>query len=202
MKELIEFCRKRIGPAPRSFSFFERRYNRLNRPKSMEGRQETPLDCIYQDQEILYNQGAAVWGYIVQANDQLFEPGDRDLPAALVFSEDPYFDDHLETLEDISASLYDLKGRTDVSPETARFAEVISDQYIALFNAPLPGSLTEGRKVYYTTIVVHRRHLPDGVLRQNCFPILAAPRQTKAAIILPSKYWPEVIRGSWSKNAG
>jgi ribonuclease HI len=197
MKELIIETRNLFLRRNGKFGFFERKYNKLEVPAWIKEHKDTRFDAIYRDQDVLFTDGSVVFSYIVQANSQLFEPGKTDCPAAIIFSEDQYFDENQDELANIAAALYQLKGEETDDAELRQFAEVITNEMTALYNVKLPMKITNNKEVYYSTIMVHRKHLPLGYLKSTWLPILTYPLKTEASIILPSKYWVEGMREIW-----
>jgi len=198
-RKSLAATRERLDEARQSWTFLWRPYHRLARPSWARGR-DTPFECIYQDYKSLLRSGAVVWGHIVQANMLLFKSGRDDHPANAVFSMDPFFDDKLPTLAELSGVMFGLKGRDASDPELDKFARAITNEYKVLMNRKLPLSLTFERKVYFTTIMVHRKHLPERVLSASWFPLLASPKETKASIILPSRYWDPDLLEMWQSR--
>ena len=59
-----------------------------------------------------------------------------------------------------------------------------------------PQSLTGGRQMFLVDVMVHREHLPGGVLNGVVFPILHHP-QTANVWIVPARYWPDELVSWW-----
>jgi hypothetical protein len=131
-----------------------------------------------------------VWAHVVQANSQLFKIGEMDLSAGFVFSLEPYFDVEWKALADLAARLFALKGAVNPDPADADIARIITSESEMVFNLPVPRQRTAGREVFFTTAMVHRNHLPDGILGATLAPFLVAPDRTRASMILPQRYWP------------
>lgn len=196
---LIQETRQKLSMPPRSFSFFDRRALKMRAPFWM-----TPLDrlyLVYRQQDHLLEQGQVVWGCIVQANTLLFKTGRGDHPAAVLYSPDPFFDEDVDLLLRIAYGIYSLKGTLPLDETLARFAHMITNEMERQLRLPLPLGMTEGREVFYTTIMVPRKHLPDRKLSQGVFPLLISPEQTPAAMILPSTFWPEPLTRLWVSNS-
>lgn len=157
---------------------------------------DSPLGCLYKDQRMLLEQGQLAWAHIVQANSLLFQSGKDDCPAAIVYSLDPNV--QMKTLVAAAETLFDTKETNPEDPELTRFAEVITGETETLFNVPVPGKLTDGVACYYTTVMVHRAHLPVPVLGMPFFPVLVDPDRTEAAMILPGPLWSETLESYFS----
>ncbi|MDS0525141.1 hypothetical protein NNC19_05560 [Clostridium sp. SHJSY1] len=173
----------------KKLSFRLNSYNSLKKPSWMEELNHTKFEATYNDQEILMRQGRVAIGSVVQANFMLFKPGRYNCPAAMVFSEDPYFYENPYKLEDIASKLFEIKGEATNDEELQKFSDILEDEKEALFNVKLPKKITFGKEVYFTTFMVHREHIPNGYIDFKSFPVLIYPEQTEASIILPSRYW-------------
>jgi hypothetical protein len=200
MRTFLEETRQKLGQAPRSFSIAERFYLHVRPAPWMHASNDRLLD-IYRHRKALLQRGQVVWGHLIQANAQLFRPGANDCPAAAVYSRDPFFDDQLATLSRIANALYDLKGTQPDDPTLARFAHTITDERERIMKLAVPHKLTGGRDVFYTVIMVHRKHLPDGYLTDSVFPLLIHPPDIEATLIVPSRYWSPGLVGRWQRNA-
>lgn len=105
--------------------------------------------------------------------------------------------DHLEALVDIAHRMSSLIGTTPDDPALLHCAQAINEENRRVMHLPLPEALSAGREVFVTTIMVHRRHLPNGMLSNSIFPLLIHPTATEATIILPSRYWASALLRAW-----
>lgn len=154
---------------------------------------QDPLFDFFEKQVLLLKEGRITWAALVQANNQLFSPGAEDCPAESVWSDDPYFDTRPQELRGIGRRVYGLKNTTPSNPEERKIAEQITDEFTRSLGRKLPQSLTD-RNVYSTTLMVFRKHIPNGTLAASCFPILTHP-STQFVMIVPFEFWPiEFIR--------
>jgi len=152
---------------------------------------------FYNHQKLLASEGIIVWGNIIQANEKLFIEGNKDYPAAIIYSLDPKMDGIPEVLQTASTSLFSVKGkRTD--PELQIFSDKLADEMVRDWKIPIPTKLTEGIQCYYITTMVIRKHLPGGYLANSLFPFLVCPSKTDVGMILPEEYWaPEFKEKYW-----
>ena len=185
----LDQCRARLD-AERAKSPSVPAADRLRIPAPLAQLAKHPLRTIYDEQPVLFKHGRVVWAHVVQANSQLYRMGEMDLPAAFVFSLDAYFDVHFQTLADLAASLFALKGAANPDPADAAFARIITSETEMVFNLPVPRQRTADKEVFFTTAMVHRNHLPNWILGATLVPFLVAPDQTRASMILPHRYWP------------
>jgi hypothetical protein len=200
-----EYCldqtRRRFREQSQRFSFQRFLYNVLTPPWWMIQERDRRFCVLYREQNLLLKQGIVVWGCLVQANNLLFKPGKCDHPAVIVCSPDPIFYSDLSELAKIARELYDLKNKKLDHPEMSDliiFAESITNEMDCPFNVEIPKYLTLNKLVYFTSIMVCRKHLPDGYLKSGWFPMLLAPDKTPAAMILPSRYWEPSLLQIWS----
>lgn len=198
MTNYFERTRAKFGAPPRKFSILERIDNYQTQPKWM--RDEDGLACVYRDRKTLLVQGDIVPAHIIQANVGIYSPGNDDLPAVVVFSFDPFYEQHINDLGTIADELYDYKGEQVADLELSQFVEAITDEHQVIFNAKIPGALTGDRAVYYTTIMVHREYLPVNYLKTQWFPLLVKPDAVESAIILPAKYWDAELVNAWNTD--
>jgi hypothetical protein len=187
-KIFLDQCRARLD-AERAKSSAVPPADRLRIPAPLAQLANHPLRTIYAEQPVLFAHGRIVWAHVVQANTQLYRLGDMDLPAAFVFSLDPYFDVHWQSLAELAASLFALKGAANPDPADAAFARIITNETEMVFNCPVPRKRTADREAIFTTAMVHRNHLPNWILGANLVPFLVAPDHTRASMILPQRYW-------------
>jgi len=152
---------------------------------------------FFRDQQLLLSFGKVVWGHIVQANSLLFEPGEDDSMAAVIFSEDDYFDTHLEELGELAHRIYELKANPPSDPELVEIGDIVRSETAIAINHALPLGLTGGRGVYFTSAVVPRKVLPNRCITYTWFPYLVMPEKTEASMILPCSYWPHEFCMAW-----
>ena len=151
----------------------------------------------YDDNEILLREGVVAWGHIVQANRTLFQPGPADSPAVILYSHDGEIAADPFALGEMAAVLYDVKGDA-TTPELQRFADMLESEHANAYDVPVPGALTDGRAVLYTTLMIHRGRLPTGLLSAPLFPVVVAPRRSQAATVLPLDFWdPALVEAMW-----
>ncbi|HOQ01597.1 MAG TPA: hypothetical protein PK604_12425 [Acetivibrio clariflavus] len=198
MKDLIDKTREKYESKRNKFSFFERAYfNKLKKPSWARKRDNRIFDIVYRDQNLLYSEGKIVLACIFKANSLLFKNGKTDYPAAVIFSEDPYFEENFYELDLIVESLIDISDGYSADSEFRNLARILNDERSAHFNILLPPTISNGRKVYFTTIMVHRKHLPSKCLKSDRFLLLVCPSKTKASIILPYRYWDIKLIKMW-----
>ena len=156
------------------------------------------LNEVVAGQRLLLAEGAIVWGALVMANRQLFEPGTEDLPALLVQSPDRHFDARPQDLREVGQALFALKDTKPADPALARLAGLITGETERALGLELPPALSS-RPVRAGVFMVYRRHVPTGVLRGGLFPVLTHP-STPAVMMLPFEFWPIELIILWKEG--
>ncbi len=191
--ESLNACRLNLGPGPRTFSFGDKRgYLRIPLPEWIADAE--PLREILRQQNALLREGRLVWASLVQADERLFRPGDHDHVSMVIYSPDAAaFDEHPDRL---SALAHEVRTRNDTGhedPELRTLATMLADDVEYAPRMRVPKSLAGDAEVYCTHIIIARRHLPDGTLRNGHFPLLIHPDVTPMTMMLPSRYWPQEL---------
>ena len=157
------------------------------------------LNEIFQRQSLLLTEGRPVWAVLLQANSSLREPGPNDSLGTLLYSPDPYFDDHPMELRAIGGEFASLKGSTPEDPMLLAAAQLISNDAGRPLGRALPLRVFSSREVCMSTFVAFRKHLPNGVLSQGLFPLLIHPA-TPASLMLPFEFWPIELIVRWKEG--
>jgi hypothetical protein len=202
MGEVIKSCRQQFRAPPRELPPDEQQSFQI-RPswfvKAMLNLTGDKLRVILRHQNILRDSGRVVWGCLVQANDVLFNPNNRQvLPANVIYSPDAFFDGRVSVLQTIAQGLFELKGTRPKDKELRKFANAITNELARTMRLQLPLSISEQREVYLTTCLIQPSHLPAGHLATGYFPLVICPEKTDAVMILPAWYWPEEAQAAWS----
>lgn len=196
MKELMDRTREKYDKKRNKFSFIDKLFfNRLSKPAWVRAKGDTRFDVLYRDQDILYSRGKIVLAHVFKANTSLYQYGEYDSPATVVYSEDPFFEEDFYKLMEIVGYLSNLKNNP--ASEHSNLARMLADDMTAHYNILLPNSITYGKKVYYTSLMVHRKLLPSRYLKSNWFPLLICPSETKASSIVPFYCWDRKLALMW-----
>ena len=162
------------------------RYNFYQADESEKEKPKLPKffnasDCY--DYSVLDN-GNVYYGYLVQANNELFKRDFRKPGSGIVvlYSTDPYYDQNPMELEKIARALYANKRKN-----------ILRNDYNFFYNELVDTSLTGGRKVYITCLLVDRLQLPTGYLTNSLFPIVANPDESFSTFILDTRYWSDEL---------
>ena len=178
---------------PRRPGLLERLYLRVRPPGWCR---TDDLMLVYQDRRKLLREGAVALGVLVQANALLFARGAHDAPANVIYTTDHDADQPVLRMLGVAQKLFSLKGTRPEDADEARFARMVSYELGRDFRITVPESLSGDLDLTYTTIMVHRKHLPEGRLVAPYFPLLIHA-ESRAAMILPARYWPDDFMAGW-----
>lgn len=136
----------------------------------------------------VFETGKIYYGSLVQANEELFKETrvERVLPAVVVYSQEEYYEKNPEELGEIAHSLFANKENNCLKNET---------EY--MFHMPVDESLTNGRKVYMSTLLINTKQFPLNYISGGLFPIIADPEQSKSVFVIDSKYWTDKFLGNF-----
>ncbi len=159
----------------------------MDRPKWTFENNTESFDMIYSSQHNLLQNGKVVWAAIVLANEDLFKGAGEQLPAAIVYSFDPFFDSQPQKLNEISDLIFTVKANSSDS-ELNDFANIVSDKKKVILNTKVPNCLTDNKECNFCFIIIDPDFLPDGRLSKRLLPVLAIPGQD-TALLLPDEFW-------------
>ena len=199
---LLAKCWENFDQPPRELSWWQFwTYLRLKRPPWLRHSPGDDMEHLFRAQEELYRSGEIVWGHVVQANSLLFQPGNIDSPAEVIYSLDDPRGIDPRHLKHVSRQLSALKGRTPHDPQARAIADHLTDEWTRRFGLAVPTELSGPVPMLLSTIFVSRRHLPSAFLCMSLIPLLVSPQPPHFAIPLPSLYWPTELRESWFEAA-
>lgn len=139
----------------------------------------------YYDNNVV-NVGQIYYGALVQANTKLFKMTKANpvLPGVIVFSTDDYYISNPAELKEIADKLFSDKANNNLRFENKFFTATLLSQ-----------DITNGRKVYVTSIMVARKHLPQYKLsgKHTLLPVIAAPGKSTSVYIADCRYWTDNI---------
>ena len=198
---LLSETERKLGPSPRHLDLAERLFllgcTWVGRKFRRAGDE---LYLVYESRKRLLREGNVALGFIVQANQELFSPGEYDLPAQVVYCSDRTIPDLLETLAECAQRIFALKHTEPEQAEERKFADMITDEYGREMRVSVPKAIAEIEDVTLTSLMVFRKDLPHEYLTNSFFPMLTHP-DTPAVIIVPSKFWPNEILQAWKPRS-
>lgn len=148
--------------------------------------------------EDLIMDGDLFLGALVMANNELFEKESKyNCPGVFVYSKDRYYEENTNELEELASKLYDLRFADDeeliIDKDKKYIADLLNDEYTPTFNQLIPSSLTDGRTVFITSILIMRRELKDRFLQGKLHPLLIKDGVIGGRL-LPAMYYDEEYR--------
>lgn len=185
---LLEKVERSLGPAPR---------RDLSSAHAVDwplwAKTDPRFVALCRQEPKVWRDGQVRLAAIVQANNQLFQPGPNGHPANIAYSFDPLFDNDIDSLLLVARAVYDLKGRSGLKPIAQFIADQLQSELCFDNDLPAPPELTSGTDVTLTNLFFDRNHLPDGVLRTPVVPVLTHKGIT-GALLLPFWHWPNELR--------
>lgn len=168
---------------------------KLPHPKWLANKPADPLNLLYVESKQLFKHGKIYYASLVQANEIMFQQHPtNDCPANIVLGESEYFDENPIALRRLARELGSYKGTDDAPDELKRITDSITGELERLYNIPLPKSFSNNQTAYFSTIMIFRKHLPNGRLDGLLFPMLSCPNELSSSIILPYRYWTKDFR--------
>ncbi len=126
--------------------------------------------------------GEIYYAVLVQANGKLFQKKKTNpvLPGVVIYSTDEYFESDPNALKKIANALYADKAFNDLRFEDKFYTPT-----------PLSTDLTDGRRVFISSVMIARKHLPQYKLtgQHTILPVIAAPQKSTSVFVADCKYW-------------
>lgn len=172
----------------------------LPRPLWIRLHKKDALNVVYRDKDIVFQNGQIYYAYLVQANEMLFEKGNKlDLPANILYSTHPIAEKFPEFLMDIGREMFYYKGKPEEEiPEPLReVVRIITDELdrssvdfsISMPDPENPDKTIDNIDVHFCSVIVFHKDIPNQVLQGSYLPVIAAPSLSPAVLILPKEYW-------------
>lgn len=151
----------------------------------------------YYEHTNLLLKGKVVWAATAAVNEDLFTAGKYEAGAALVYGNDPALDENPYTLLHAATEIFNIKG-TVTQSDMQKIADIMVNDKAFESKLPIPTRLTEDIQCYFTTRMIFRECLPDGIMMEQLLPIVIAPDITETITFLPKQYWDlEFISNVW-----
>jgi hypothetical protein len=119
-----------------------------------------------QDQHVreVAGRGKFVWAKVIQANSTLFEKGENDSAATVVFTFDREMPELGKALVKLAAWVASFKNKQIDDPMLAELGYVTTNEHPEDKRVRVPPTMCGGREFYCQTLNVYRRYLPTGRL--------------------------------------
>jgi len=138
-----------------------------------------------------------VWAVVVQANRQLWSHGTEDYPAMVAWSPDDEFESDPATLNAVVAKIQTVREGSSDKDGLEELCQFLKNDLRRESFQVVPKSLTNGRNVVLSSILVFRNHLPQGYLAKSTLP-LCVGEQWDFPVILPSAAWTKKLIDWWN----
>src|SRR5687768_10689908 len=148
---------------------------------------------IGRQHDALFAEGHVTWAAIVMANNGLWTPSKRDLPAGVIYSLEGAFDDDPSTLRKIAERIYHLKDKNPSDPRLVEIARAVTDETARETNVVVPPQVARGHPLRYETLYIQRHRLPTRYLADQVFPVIVNPQRPTHVMLLPLEYWSPII---------
>lgn len=116
-------------------------------------------------ERILQEKGITVKGWIIQANDVLYEPGHDDRASLILFSHPGAGGAPDPVLIDLAQKVFALRSTARTPLEHAVAEVALDEAFVDAKNGQFPFEFTSGKNVYWLHICIRRKHLPGGFLK-------------------------------------
>lgn len=139
-------------------------------------------------------KGTMCYGCVVEANTKIFVVSKfvhQVFPAVIIYSLDEYYINNPMELKEIANELYKNKNNN-----------FLRNEYTYFFHKSVDEKLTKGRKVYATTMLLYRYHLPLGGLPSEhlVLPVIVNPESCNSIFAVDCRYWSENIVGQFLRE--
>ena len=159
--------------------------------KKMWYDEEDELLNMYNMQAEFFEHGKHALGAIVIANEKLYKWGILDLPACIVYSFDKYYNDaeNMKELDNIANQLADLRGRRQENNTLKQIVYILESEVERAFGIKLPYDMTNGRDVFFSTVMIPRKYLPKKKVDRSVYPFNILVGIRPDAMLVPHWYW-------------
>lgn len=200
---LLQQCREKFGGRPREFSWWDRYgYLHIKKPFWLWTDEEDPLYELVEQRDEIFRLGVVEWGYVVQANNALFEHGKGNHPADFVYYEPGSGWQDTGHLEELVRTIYDLKHVPVNEADLAELSQHMKDDVDRASGIKIPASINGGRRCLLTTSFINRQHVPAKMLCNGLLPIVVSEAEPSKVLPLPERYWPTEFREWWLSGHG
>lgn len=152
---------------------------------------EDGLNAIWEAEQELLEEGRLAHGFVFMANSTLFEPGEGDAPAGVVYTFDPLGARFPGLLEEIGSAVYELhepsqEQRVAIrSPWHRHLLDMHATGFERPFHLRLPPELSSGITAYTSSVMVFREHLSSGHLQEHQVQVLVGPNAPHPCLLVP-----------------
>lgn len=190
--DLISELNKKLGPTPRKFSFLDNLlYLRVAKPSWVKDfdEDEEKLHKLFNNYKEVFTNGVIVWGKVIQANEDIFKPGESNHPGELVYSFDEALNKNPRYLIHVADQLFALNDTKPDNRKLKEIADYLTDGTVRVFGLLVPKSISSQYTCRISTTFFVRKHLHESRLINGLMPIFVSPGKPYIALPVPCKYW-------------
>ncbi len=181
-KKLLEVCRDNFGSPRREFSWWKRRKLRIDADWDTE---TDEIDKIFERYWEILEYGDVRWGYIIQANNLLYEYGFAECPAVILYCEGPNPYTSPEILEKVNDGVRELVFSKSKNEKLQNIVDHLENHSSRFFGMEIPISTHHSFRM--STSLIFRHFLPETTLNFPYLPIVVANDDSGVLVTLP--YW-------------
>ncbi|QQS06065.1 MAG: hypothetical protein IPK50_04040 [Fibrobacterota bacterium] len=160
---------------------------------------EDPLLRAVQGWEVSQREGRSTWGSVLLAEKALFQGGGSDHAGMVIWSPTGEFDRHPERLRRIGQTIFAQRDADDADPDLEALRTVIRDPAQRVAGFWVPSKLTGGSPVFLSSVLLHRRHLPRGLLLRDLVP-LRVGEEWDFPVVVPASHWGPELSDWWTSS--
>ena len=180
---------------------YQRYYLQIRKPLWVKANTEDVFFKQLKALSLLYKEAKVVWASLVQANQSMFFPRDNNKYSSLgEIIYDPTGWTSYKALEGYAQKLADLIENKVTEGDQLSHATRLRDGQDTISGAEYPKSLSK-LPLKVSSILFWRKHLPNGLLSLNSFPILITNEQEGVVTVLPARFWPQSFVDKWLEAA-
>lgn len=154
------------------------------------------LAFFYFREEKILKEGTVLPGALVAGNEKLYKKSllfykNKSHPAHFIYSWDPFFFTRPESLSEIAQNVEQVYRSGKTKAEETGAMRMFGGGFDRPIQQRLPASFAKDKAVYLTTVIVNRRHLPQGKLsgENRLYPLIVIDDDKADAMMLPKWYW-------------
>lgn len=180
------------------------KFKKPSMPDWLKEAPEDRLNLVFEFYEQLFASGNVYYAYIIQANLHLFQQkSGADCPASVIFSDAPEINENPFILREWGQHIHHFTEMRplDTPEELLEIVSVLNDgrdRSAFSFKITEPSGLSA--KADFRSLIVFRKHIPQGFLKGTLVPILSADGCRGAVTILPKSFWSKAFLREWERG--
>ncbi len=156
------------------------------------------LKFLFSNTEKLIGTGRLVWGALIQANGELFDPrgllAGRAAPGEVLY--DPAGRTSPEALCELAKTVFSLKATAVQDEACAYISQYLADETVRVFGLTLPKKIA-AYPLKLSTTWFEQPKLAAGAIFLRHFPLIISDAVPGAVLPLPCHMWPDSFTQEW-----